>query len=764
MPLLGMRTWRGEVRIQRMAAPGRFIGGNDPTVKCLGCEGGLKPETGSTDEHPMSDAERNGWASESGLGALGRFSPKTACGRLRGWFRLRVADRPLSRLRQPMQQLLSESRRVETTTRELESRFLEIGADIETMAGLSGDLVSRSERLLALATGQSSGEDILSAAVEELRRPVEFLEVSRTRWADIVTRLREHLRLVGEVRRMEACLERAVAPLRFIQTFFRIESAILPVEVQHVFSSLTQDIGELHHRVVVLFSEQFLSLRKAEQTVESLVKRLELQLRAHETLVIEKKKLIEDAMVNLKQMLEENRAVDIRLTGTTRDIDRDVGRIVTSLQFQDITRQKLEHVKEALERITADFDGVEGRGSAGPRTSAAEGLSRINEASRIQVAQLDAVRSDLSKAEKEIVEAVRGIHQRVGTLDEECITLRNFRSISVSQDGVVQVVLNTLEEVRALTATMLAVHTETYETIRPLESLTSNLTDVMRNLSNNIRLIALNAQIQATQIGEGTGLEVLSQRTCTISDEANAVNERAAAELDRLTAGFERMVQESRELRELIDGEQRWLGEQGTRLEARLHQYRDSTLEVFREVDELAAKLREHTKGCQVHLDFAAWATEEIQPLRDLLQSIAAGSDGWKTDTSVAVSGSSDGSTYTMQAEREVHRAIVTGAAVPVVAAATDASAGSLDMFEDLPMPASSDGAMPSPKVAEGPVPSTVPPSPEPVIPSASATSEPFVVPVRGVTPVEPAPSPRSVAPAPPAAPAGNLGDNVELF
>ncbi|MBL9139143.1 MAG: hypothetical protein JNK85_24965 [Verrucomicrobiales bacterium] len=725
----------------------------------------------------MSDAERNGLAPEFVLGALGRFSPKAACRQLRGWFRLRVLDRPLSRLRQPMGQLLSEGRRVESTTRELETRFLSIGADIETMASLSGDLVSRSERLLALATGQSSGEDVLSSAIEELRRPVEFLEDSRLRWAEIVSRLREHLRLVGEVRRMETCLERAVAPLRFIQTFFRIESAILPAEVQHVFSSLTQDIGELHHRVVDLFSEQFLSLRKAEVTVEALVKRLEVQLRLHESLVKEKKKLIEDAMVNLKQMLEENRAVDIRLTGTTRDIDRDVGRIVTSLQFQDITRQKLEHVTEAIGRMTSDFRALEGRGSAESRGPAREGLGRLNETSRIQVAQLDAVCGDLAKAETEITEAVHGIHQRAGTLDEECITLRNFRSISVSQDGVVQVVLNTLEEVRALTATMLTVHTDTYETIKPLESLTSNLTDVMRNLSNNIRLIALNAQIQATQVGEGTGLEVLSQRTCTISDEANAVNERAAVELDRLTAGFERMVHESRELRELIDGEQRWLSDQGSRLEARLHEYRDSTLEVFREVDELAAKLRDHTQTCQEHLDFAARAAEELQPLRDLLQTVATASESWKPQRTAGRDRESSDSTYTMQAEREVHRAVLTGAAAPVAVAVTDASAGSLDMFEDFgvaqpgnptvePSPPSLDAAKTASHETGTSEPSVVPIRVGPASPPSTslAASEPLTALARGMAPVESVPSPRPGVESPPPAPAGNLGDNVELF
>jgi hypothetical protein len=721
----------------------------------------------------MSEAGRNGLTPRPAPDKARRFSPKIVYRQVRGWLRLRVLDRPISRLRGPLRQLETEGHRVENTTRDLETRFLAIGADIEKMATLSGDLVSRSERLLALATGQSSGEDVLSTAIEELRRPVEFLENSRVRWAEIISRLREHLRLVGEIRRMEATLEQAVAPLRFIQTFFRIESATLPSEVQHVFSSLTQDIGELHHRVVDLFAEQFQSLRKAEQTVAALVKRLDVQLHHHETLVLEKKKLIEEAMANLKLMLDENRAVDIRLTGTTREIDREVGRVVMSLQFQDITRQKLDHVTEALEQMTQAFNALDGRGDGDFRASPEVPLGQIHQISRIQVAQLDAVQSDLSKAEVEIKEAVQGIHQRAATLDEECITLRNFRSISVSQDGVVQVILNTLEEVRSLTVTMLAVHDETYETIRPLESLTSNLTDVMRNLSSNIRLIALNAQIQATQIGEGTGLEVLSQRTCTISDEANAVNERAAVELDRLTAGFECMVRESRDLGEMIGAEQRWLADQGARLESRLHEYRDTTLEVFREVDNLAAQLRDRSSGLEEQLDFAADVGNELRSLRELLEHLATQSESWKPVPELSSPGTSPEIRYTMQSERDVHRAVIAGPGAVVATAVTDASAGSLDWFGDTdaatavpvkggatPVASTPVPAMPA---VEAPTPNRVS---EPVTVSSSTISEPLSPPSRAMAPAAPSPSPRPGVESPQtaSAPAPNLGDNIELF
>ncbi|MCA9421343.1 MAG: hypothetical protein KC592_10000, partial [Nitrospira sp.] len=45
-------------------------------------------------------------------------------------------------------------------------------------------------------------------------------------------------------------------------------------------------------------------------------------------------------------------------SGRSRELGEDVGQIVMSMQFQDITRQKLEHVYQPLERIHAPLQAV----------------------------------------------------------------------------------------------------------------------------------------------------------------------------------------------------------------------------------------------------------------------------------------------------------------------------------------------------------------------------------------------------------------------
>ncbi len=46
------------------------------------------------------------------------------------------------------------------------------------------------------------------------------------------------------------------------------------------------------------------------------------------------------------------------LRADTETIAREIGNIVVSMQFQDITRQRIEHVIEPLERLKEELDGM----------------------------------------------------------------------------------------------------------------------------------------------------------------------------------------------------------------------------------------------------------------------------------------------------------------------------------------------------------------------------------------------------------------------
>ena len=66
-------------------------------------------------------------------------------------------------------------------------------------------------------------------------------------------------------------------------------------------------------------------------------------------------------MEMIKIMASKNEALKKSIgqnSGRAKDLGNDIGQIVMSMQFQDITRQKLEHVYQPLERIHAPLQAV----------------------------------------------------------------------------------------------------------------------------------------------------------------------------------------------------------------------------------------------------------------------------------------------------------------------------------------------------------------------------------------------------------------------
>ncbi len=608
----------------------------------------------------------------------------------------------------------------------LEQHFLQIGTRLEKLAQLSEDVVATGEHLLRLATGQADGEDQLHEAINVLQPPIKVLDDCLARSAEVVEHLRRHQQLITEVRHLEGIMESVVAPLRFIQVAFRIESSVLDAGVRAVFVSLTRDIEQLHEQVLNLFSEQFKSLELAESQLGALVVRLGPQIQLHQQAAVQKKAVIAQTLEGLRLALEENRGRDVRLADAAHGLQTAVARVIGAVQFEDITRQKLKHVDDALVGMGQRLAGAD-------RNSWPAAGAFLRETGEVQVGQVVAVEAELSQAELAIAEAFDAIIERTDEVDRECLTLRDFRTISVQEDGVVQVVLNSLDELAGLVRQTFAIQSEVYETLKPLAGMASDLTGAMRRLSQSIRIIALNAQIQAAQVGVGTGLEVLSQRTCQIADEASVANNEAAAGLDRLITGFDSLVAECKELQDAVAAQQQWLEAEAEAVKVRLHQHRDVTLDTFQKFGVMVGQTRDEARAAVEHLPFAEAANADLEQLVGAIQTVVdqTASFDLLADSQGAQESARLQANYTVASERAIHETILarkqaaTAGSAPVGAIVSAVAAA----------PAAADCVF-----FQADEPPTNPP-----------TAAPVAAPV--------------AAPPPAAAPAPMpLGDNIELF
>jgi hypothetical protein len=495
----------------------------------------------------------------------------------------------------------------------LEGRFLDVGKALERHSARTGELVSQSEVLLQLVTGQVGGEEMIRTGMDTLGRCLEFIERCHVQTVGLLGRLRGHQRQIEAMRRHEMLLGGALAPLKYVQTLFRIESATLPADVQSTFLGLTRDIEELFGRFGQVFGEQYQNLARSRDSISGLVSRIEQQAARQQAIAVEKRAQMRRTLDDLMMEMEESLKRDVTLLSVSRRIDSGVGTVIVALQCQDIVRQKLEHVRTASAEMAA---------RSGPMSASSRRF--VREAARIQLQQVEAVVSDLASAETGARGALEGLRTLAAELDRESVNLSEFKSVSSSESGMVQVLLTALDELRTMLATIVSIQEETHRTLKPLGGMASNVTGVMRNLSGHIKLIALNAQIQAAQVGKGTGLEVLSENTTRISDEIYRLNEEASTDLDLLIGGLSDAIRESAGLEEEARRTQQSLETEGRDMEQRLHAYRDATLDAFMKVGQTNSEFMAEAADTERSLDFSGPAAAGLAGILGVLGRLAS--------------------------------------------------------------------------------------------------------------------------------------------
>ena len=292
-------------------------------------------------------------------------------------------------------------------------------------------------------------------------------------------------------------------------------------------------------------------------------------------------------------------------------VTKHIGNIVTSLQVHDISRQRIEHVREALEDISGSSDRGE-RSLSVQIAENSEGVDfgAISHICRLQVQQLtdtkdDTFKSILSLCDdlKQIAKAVIEItHEARELVGLENATQHTFLSEISSHLEMLQPVFREYIEMSKRLSTTMSEVTNTASAI------SQSIGDIDR-FSDQMKVIALNARINANHAGtEGACLGVLAQSLQGLADEIGSQIERisenlrsvidSAATLDNqtsiLTASGDRGVQS--------------LADKCERMILTLHQVDGQTASTLRTITDSAEKVNgdiSDTLGIiKVHLTF----------------------------------------------------------------------------------------------------------------------------------------------------------------
>jgi hypothetical protein len=538
---------------------------------------------------------------------------------------------------------------------EIETRFAQISEAVENTTGTAKDLVEHGEALIALALGQGGGQIVIESTADQIWKAVGFVEENLKAGNDLIENLRAAQAQIGPMLASEATLVRTLAPLVYVQTLIRVESSGLPPDVQTMFQALVRDIEAVHKRVESEFHGRFETIREIDSMLGISIASLSRRQARESKTVGELRMQLTSSLERMKIGYEKNRDRNAGLAEVSRSLAQETGNAVVSLQFYDIVSQKLQHNRRILEEMG-------GRASAIPtgRAEACLLLRYLEQASRVSAAHLEAIRGELSGSGKTLSEGLTKISGQMERLNGDCVALRDLDTVTTGVDGAVQILLDSLTDMQKLVVDAEKFASDSFQSIEPISGKTTNFTSFIRNLSNEIQLIGLNAEVQSAHVGQGTGLEVLSAQASAISRETSVLSNSLAVEMDTFTARLASIVTAFRGIRDRSIEFDKLFASESREAAASLHDYRDSAFRVLLHIGELLPNLQSSVQAAVEDCNFAGLAEEPLSRLQEEMScmAVAAGNAAKRMDLQLDTSALVEHfmGFYTMSGEGAVHR------------------------------------------------------------------------------------------------------------
>lgn len=413
-----------------------------------------------------------------------------------------------------------------------EEEFLAIGARLHDFYGRAGQIEGMSRQVAELILGDEIERD-MAALHDIVNRIADYLSRAEAESDQSAATLQTILTHIGCVDEPLEGFRKIIKNLHMLSTAVKIESARLG-EGAAGFNTLAEDV----ERLSVSIKEKSAAILAEKETLSAMIGGTLARVTATEARQRDNvRQILDRTRQNLATLAEIHGrcsdAVGI-VTASSAETAESIAEVVTSLQFHDITRQQIEHVKEALDDLAPILTGQTGD----PVKEAGE----VADVCELQAAQLRHARQELSDAVARIVENLRAIARQQTRMSDETRTMAGtadqagssfFADMESDMGRVTEVLSDNAAANRNLAAAMESV-------VASVRDIAGFVTDI-EEIGSEIELIALNSQVKAANTGDGgAALGVLAEaiqhlsveartRTGAVSDTLRTVTEVTAS-------------------------------------------------------------------------------------------------------------------------------------------------------------------------------------------------------------------------------------------
>jgi hypothetical protein len=421
---------------------------------------------------------------------------------------------------------------LDTLGRTTEHAFLSVGAKLSDFYERALTISKQS----ASVASSFSGAEVATATQglqDLLGRAQAFFIATGSNADQEVAMLRDILKAMEGIQKPMDGFRKMVKNLSILSISTKIESAQLG-DAGRSFTTIAEDVERLSVLINSSFVDIFARSREVSGSVEQAMTRI-LALQAEQEKEV--RAVLDGTHGTLTSLAEKNvssaETVN-RVSLELETITKSIGEVVSSIQFHDITRQQVEHVKEALDVAAGHLaDRLEGLKSATGNGDIDELVLDTRSVCALQKAQLADSDSQFTGATRSIKENLKGIASTITDVYKHLERLAGIENADSSS------FFSTIE--RSVSSALSAFQ-EISDGIRGLSKTVENLTETVgdmskfvediENIGMDIELIAVNARIKAAHTGsEGAPLGVIAEAIQRLSADAQVQKNAMSDEL-----------------------------------------------------------------------------------------------------------------------------------------------------------------------------------------------------------------------------------------
>lgn len=433
-----------------------------------------------------------------------------------------------------------------------EPLFLKLGKDLETIYNGVVNITSQTQETARLIRGESD-ESVIRKVGSIAKISVDELEVCHTEAEKNLNHVKAVSEQLGALCNLCLTAEKVAMYLKVVGVNMGIKCARteksretfsgFAVEVKNVSEKIRQIAENIRKKADHAREDQLRAYKEVSDAME------QLRSLSGSTQVA-----LENAVVQIEEVMKFSSEILEQAEVNSREISQMVGEIVMGIQLHDSMNQRVSHIVHAIEDTHILW--VEKDEKKSGKEGETERLSYSYAILSLQAAQLKRIISEIHEvydknnlAFGQIALKVGELAQSLKTLDHQNLKNRDDKAGLNPHSNDQPKAAGNKDPMGTLKTAMGDLHTildqgknlssQIRETIAEASEATTKLSeqaDRVRNIGSETRLMAINAIVNATSLGEsGRTFEVIAQEISNLAVQSNDFVVDVDQILDRIT-------------------------------------------------------------------------------------------------------------------------------------------------------------------------------------------------------------------------------------